>query len=146
MKLSLALHSLLLSFSLLAHPASAEKSSKPGLELEALNNDEDEDVMAGVVNDLKATVLPSYKTKADQEKDLVEKDNDRSLAGNLRGGEFDTKIVGGSPAAKNAFPWFVQGDGCGGSLVAKDIVLTAAHCRSAFRKRVVVGNYLVSFF
>src|SRR5215813_7680632 len=41
-------------------------------------------------------------------------------------------VVGGSPAAKGEFPWMVRlSMGCGGALVAKDVVLTAAHCVAA---------------
>jgi secreted trypsin-like serine protease len=37
-------------------------------------------------------------------------------------------VVGGAPVAMGKYPWFVSVDGCGGSLVAADRVLTAAHC------------------
>ncbi|MDT9694547.1 serine protease [Streptomyces sp. P17] len=41
----------------------------------------------------------------------------------------DTRVVGGTPAAQNEFPFMVQlSMGCGGALYKKDIVLTAAHC------------------
>jgi trypsin len=33
----------------------------------------------------------------------------------------------------------VQGNGCGGTLIAPDIVLSAAHCRNAFSRSVLVG-------
>ncbi|EGX57194.1 trypsin precursor [Streptomyces zinciresistens K42] len=40
-----------------------------------------------------------------------------------------TRIVGGTPAAQNEFPFMVQlSMGCGGALYKKDVVLTAAHC------------------
>ncbi|PRY60408.1 S1 family serine peptidase [Glycomyces artemisiae] len=51
-------------------------------------------------------------------------------------GDFDAQIIGGQPAADGQFPWTVAladaGDPsfnfCGGSLIAEDVVLTAAHC------------------
>ncbi len=40
-----------------------------------------------------------------------------------------TRVVGGTRAAQGEFPFMVRlSIGCGGSLYAKDIVLTAAHC------------------
>lgn len=49
------------------------------------------------------------------------------------------RIVGGNDASDGEYPFFVQGEGCGASLIWKDIVLTAAHCRGAFSQRVLVG-------
>ncbi|GLZ80489.1 hypothetical protein Afil01_52960 [Actinorhabdospora filicis] len=41
----------------------------------------------------------------------------------------DTRIVGGTPTEPGEFPWAVRlSMGCGGSLIAPDVVLTAAHC------------------
>jgi len=51
------------------------------------------------------------------------------------GGDENT-IVGGTPTAGQEFPFFVQSEikACGGSLVTKDMVLTAAHC---YRKQQI---------
>ena len=41
--------------------------------------------------------------------------------------EPDVRIVGGSPAGSNEFPYFILFDGCAATLVHEDIALTAAH-------------------
>lgn len=59
------------------------------------------------------------------------------------GGDFETKIVGGEPAAEGQYPWLVglgyAGDGtpferqrCGGSVLTETVILTAAHCLEIF--------------
>jgi trypsin len=50
------------------------------------------------------------------------------------------RIVGGYVAPDGLYPFFVQGQGCGGTLVARDVVLSAAHCADAFDGTVIVGN------
>jgi hypothetical protein len=56
----------------------------------------------------------------------------------------ESRIVGGNNAQQGAYPSFVQGNGCGGSLVWDDVVLTAAHCQGAFDGSVLVGPYISS--
>jgi trypsin len=56
----------------------------------------------------------------------------------------ESRIVGGSNAQQGEYPFFVQGNGCGGSLVWDDVVLTAAHCLGAFDGSVLVGPYIES--
>jgi hypothetical protein len=51
----------------------------------------------------------------------------------------ESRIVGGSNAAVNAYPFFVLGNGCGGTLIWEDLVLTAAHCAGAWDGNVVVS-------
>jgi len=60
-----------------------------------------------------------------------------------------TKIVGGTTAGKNEFPWQVglvrPGSSqpfCGGTLLSSDTVLTAAHCKTDVNNfRVVLGEH-----
>jgi trypsin len=53
----------------------------------------------------------------------------------------EPRIVGGDVAPPGRYPFFVQGQGCGATLVASDVVLTAAHCAEAFMYGfVLVGN------
>ena len=55
-------------------------------------------------------------------------------------------VVGGEPVAFSAVPWFISfpNQGCGGTLIAVDRVITAAHCVGGFRPadlgRVRVGR------
>lgn len=50
------------------------------------------------------------------------------------------KIIGGQDAEPGDYPFFVQGFGCGASLIWKDIVLTAGHCIGYMGNRVLVGG------
>jgi len=41
----------------------------------------------------------------------------------------EANIVGGGPAERNEYPWQVRlSSGCGGSIISRDKILTAAHC------------------
>ncbi|SDL09740.1 Trypsin [Glycomyces sambucus] len=58
---------------------------------------------------------------------------------NTPGNDVEVQVIGGQPAEEGQYPWLVglgsPGDGtpwerqfCGGSVIAADVVLTAAHC------------------
>ncbi|GKZ00587.1 hypothetical protein MPSEU_001010900 [Mayamaea pseudoterrestris] len=66
--------------------------------------------------------------------------NSQSVHGQAR--QLQPRIVGGSIAPLDKYPYFVAAEQtvCGGSLIWKDIVLTAGHCKgSAWSGDVVVG-------
>jgi len=55
-----------------------------------------------------------------------------TIGGSTKANNYETNIVGGDVAGRNEYPEFVHWEvGCGGSLITRDIVLTAAHCDSA---------------
>ncbi|KFV72244.1 Chymotrypsin-C, partial [Dryobates pubescens] len=64
--------------------------------------------------------------------------------------QLDTRVVGGEDAVAHSWPWQAGGDTptsgtwrhtCGGTLIASNWVLTAAHCiSSSLTYRVVLGK------
>jgi trypsin len=57
-----------------------------------------------------------------------------------------TRIIGGFEAVSGQFPWYVHAitdELCGGTLIAPDIVMTAAHCHDAYTGSVYIGGVLI---
>ena len=48
-------------------------------------------------------------------------------------------IINGKEAKFGDYPWFVQGDGCAGVLIAPEYVLTAEHCGARFGGTIRIG-------
>lgn len=59
----------------------------------------------------------------------------------LRGRQTQERIVGGEKSEPGEFPYYVDMGGCGGSLIAPNIVLSAAHCGDYTGQQVIVGGY-----
>jgi len=56
-----------------------------------------------------------------------------------------SRIVGGNQARVGDYPYFVQMGGCGGALVAPDVVLFAAHCGNFENQQLSIGAYRTGF-
>lgn len=88
-------------------------------------------------------LLPLFLSNA-HGKDSQDEQRSRNLRGetSIVTHSWTPRIVGGQPAGPGEFPYFVQGAGCGGSLIWNDIMLTAAHCAGYIQDsqgRVLVG-------
>lgn len=54
--------------------------------------------------------------------------NSESSSSRKLGRDGINRIINGEFVDANTYPWFTDINGCGGFLIAKDFVLTAAHC------------------
>jgi len=57
--------------------------------------------------------------------------------------DLQARIIGGDQSEIGEFPYYVYMGGCGGSLIAPGVVLSAAHCGSFDGDHVFVGGYEV---
>lgn len=55
--------------------------------------------------------------------------------------DLQARIIGGDQSNIGDFPYYVYMGGCGGSLIAPGVVLSAAHCGSFDGDEVIVGAY-----
>jgi secreted trypsin-like serine protease len=53
----------------------------------------------------------------------------------------ESRIVGGTAASRGEYLYFVSWAGCAASLIAPNLLLSAAHCAGISSNRVVVGAY-----
>lgn len=54
---------------------------------------------------------------------------------------FGSRIVGGSQSSPGMYPFFVEWEGCGASLIYEDIILSAAHCNVIDTDEVLIGAF-----
>lgn len=53
----------------------------------------------------------------------------------------ESRIVGGSAADKGEYLYFVSWNGCAASLIAEDVILSAAHCAGIGSDSIIVGAH-----
>ncbi len=52
------------------------------------------------------------------------------------------RIIGGEKAPEDEYEWFYKADGCGASLIAPDMIITAAHCSESFNDVSMFTRFL----
>lgn len=61
---------------------------------------------------------------------------------------FSSRIVGGHSTSASTYPWYATSTGnptlCGATLIASNLLLSAAHCRGAFTNGVHIGETFFS--
>lgn len=97
------------------------------------------------------TIAAFFGTPVHAERTSDNKDHHKQTYGKESGGGLrkllhgkhiptQSRIVGGSNAAVGDYPFFVDWDQCGASLIHKDIILSAAHCSGVGTDTVYIGS------
>mmetsp|Transcript_30452 Transcript_30452/g.50265 ORF Transcript_30452/g.50265 Transcript_30452/m.50265 type:complete len:516 (+) Transcript_30452:176-1723(+) len=89
-----------------------------------------------------AAVHAERTDNKDHHKQTYGKESGGGLRKLLNGKHIPTqsRIVGGSDTAAGEYPFFVDWDQCGASLIHKDIILSAAHCYGVGTNTVYIGS------
>ncbi|KPI99986.1 Trypsin-1 [Papilio xuthus] len=93
--------------------------------------------------------VPLFDEQSVEEEEEEDDSQTKDCSCECNGPNQENRIVGGSPASANRYPWMARivYDGqfhCGASLLTKDYVLTAAHCVRKLKRskiRVILGDH-----
>lgn len=104
-----------------------------------------------VVKKIHDNTIKSHGHVNDSSIPLAEEDSEASTPRLLGPSTQTTKVIGGSRAPVNQYPWFasVERNGllyCGASLIDSQFVLTAAHCEPKISDTVRIGDFCPTDF
>jgi len=105
------------------------------------NDDKRKDLKKQKLEHMKALQTPETKSKP-LTYTLTQKIDTKPRAGEIvETGQIETNIIGGEQSQQGEFPYYVGMGGCGGTLIAPDVVLGAGHCGGYVGTTVYVSGY-----